>query len=102
MTCKLCNDAGEVYDDQLQDWVPWPNACGLRGQVNKAFVDVSQTPDVLAASKEAVDAYITQRMKEDGGFGRRIIPPVQIINDELDRQVDTDKPVKILPEARVM
>jgi hypothetical protein len=27
---------------------------------------------------------------------RRVLPPVQITNDELDRQVDTDKPVKIV------
>jgi len=34
-------------------------------------------------------------MREDG-FYRRIMPPLTITNDELDRQVDTDKPVKVV------
>ena len=46
-------------------------------------------------AQDAVNEYIRVRMREDG-FTRRIIPPVQITNDELDRQVDTDKPVKIV------
>jgi hypothetical protein len=34
-------------------------------------------------------------MREEG-FYRRILPPVQVSNDDLDQQVDTDKPVKII------
>ena len=34
-------------------------------------------------------------MREDG-FWRKILPPVPISNDELDRQVDTEKNVKII------
>jgi hypothetical protein len=34
-------------------------------------------------------------MREDG-FYRRIMPPIPITNDDLDRQVDTDKPVKVV------
>ena len=34
-------------------------------------------------------------MREDG-FYRRIMPPIPLSNDDLDRQVDTDKPVKIV------
>ena len=47
--------------------------------------------------KEAVDAvndFTRTRMREDGFF-RRVMPPVPISNDELDRQVTTDKPVKV-------
>jgi hypothetical protein len=48
--------------------------------------------------KQAVDAvndFTRTKMREDG-FYRRIMPPIPISNDELDRQVDTDKPVKIV------
>jgi hypothetical protein len=48
--------------------------------------------------KSAVDAindFTRVRVREDG-FARRIMPPLQISNDELDRQVWTDKPVKII------
>lgn len=47
---------------------------------------------------EALDAvvdYTRYRMREEG-FYRRILPPVQVSNDDLDQQVDTDKPVKII------
>jgi len=56
------------------------------------------TSDDTGLRKEAQDAindYTRVRMREDG-FLRRIMPPVTITNDELDRQVDTDKPVKIV------
>lgn len=48
--------------------------------------------------KRALDAvvdYTRYRMREEG-FYRRILPPVQVSNDDLDQQVDTDKPVKII------
>jgi hypothetical protein len=48
--------------------------------------------------KEAIDAindFTRVRMREDG-FLRRIMPPLQITNEELDRQVTTDKPVKVV------
>jgi len=44
---------------------------------------------------DAVNDFTRTKMREDG-FYRRIIPPLQIANDELDRQVDTDKPVKVV------
>jgi hypothetical protein len=49
-------------------------------------------------TKQAVDAvndFTRTRMREEG-FYRRILPPVAIGNDDLDRQVDTDKPVKVV------
>lgn len=48
--------------------------------------------------KQAVDAvndFTRTKMREDGFF-RRILPPIPIGNDELDRAVDTDKPIKIV------
>ncbi len=46
-------------------------------------------------AQDAVNEYVRMKIREDG-FWRRILPPVQITNDELDRQVDTDKPVKVV------
>jgi hypothetical protein len=63
-------------------------------EVNSAFLNMVET-GMEKTAQDAVNEYIRVRMREDG-FLRRIIPPVQITNDELDRQVDTDKPVKIV------
>jgi len=63
-------------------------------QVNNAFVGMLEQ-GMTKEAQDAVNDYIRVRMREDG-FHRRILPPVQITNDELDRQVDTDKPVKVV------
>ena len=63
-------------------------------QVNNAFLGMLDQ-GMEKQAQDAVNDYIRIRMREDG-FHRRIIPPVQITNDELDRQVDTDKPVKVV------
>ena len=63
-------------------------------QVNNAFVGMLEQ-GMEKQAQDAVNDYIRVRMREDG-FHRRIIPPVQITNDELDRHVDTDKPVKVV------
>lgn len=63
-------------------------------EINDAFFN-SVDRGLEKQAQDAVNEYIRVRMREDG-FTRRIIPPVQITNDELDRQVDTDKPVKIV------
>jgi hypothetical protein len=60
------------------------------------FEKLSSRDPVL--EKQAVDAvndFTRTKMREDG-FYRRIMPPIPITNDELDRQVDTDKPVKVV------
>lgn len=66
-------------------------------EVNQAMFDrlFSDDPSLLKEAQDAVNDFIRVRMREDG-FWRRIIPPVQITNDELDRQVDTDMPVKVV------
>jgi hypothetical protein len=65
--------------------------------LNDSVID-KLTSDNEGLRKEAQDAindYTRVKMREDG-FYRRILPPVQITNDQLDRQVDTDKPVKVV------
>jgi len=63
-------------------------------EINGAFINAVES-GMEKTAQDAVNEYIRVRMREDG-FLRRIIPPVQITNDELDRQVDTDKPVKVV------
>lgn len=46
-------------------------------------------------AEDAVNSFTRIKMREDG-FYRRIMPPIPIGNDDLDRQADTDKPVKIV------
>jgi hypothetical protein len=64
-------------------------------EVNGSLLNMLDTPGMEKQAQDAVNDYIRVRMREDG-FTRRILPPVQITNDELDRQADTDKPVKVV------
>jgi hypothetical protein len=92
----------ELTDEQYTlEWVtmvepgpfftlPSPILCnegGFRGLLSDAVF-----------SQQAIDAvnnFTRTRINEDG-FYRRIMPPILIGNDELDRPVDTDKPVKVV------
>ncbi len=49
----------------------------------------------VASEWDAYFLYDRMKMREEGFF-RKIMPPLEISNDELDRQVDTDKPVKVV------
>ena len=62
---------------------------------NAALFEQLNTPGLEKRAIDAVNDFTRIKMREDG-FYRRIIPPLQISNDELDRQVDTDKPVKVV------
>lgn len=64
---------------------------------NSVFLDhlESGDPEMIKTASEAVNDFTRLRLREDG-FLRKIIPPVPISNNELDRQVDTDKPVKVV------
>jgi hypothetical protein len=65
--------------------------------LNEALFEKLASTDPLLV-KEAVDAvndFTRSKMREDG-FARAIMPFMPISNDELDRQVQTDKPVKIV------
>jgi hypothetical protein len=49
-------------------------------------------------AQQAIDAvtdFTRARMREEGFF-RRIMPPIPITDDELDRSVDTDLPVRVV------
>lgn len=65
--------------------------------MNEAFINrvSSIDPTMQKVAQDAINDYTRSRMREDG-FWRRILPPIQITPDEFDRQVDTDKPVKVL------
>src|ERR1051326_7342150 len=55
----------------------------------------SRDPVLEKTATDAVNEFTRTKMREDG-FYRRIMPPVPITYDELDRQVDTDKPAKVV------
>jgi hypothetical protein len=55
----------------------------------------SRDPVLEKQAEDAVNDFTRSKMREDG-FYRRIMPPIPITNDELDRAVDTDKPIKIV------
>ena len=66
-------------------------------QLNEQLFEKLASNDSVLV-KEAIDAvndFTRTKMREDGFF-RRIMPPLPITNDELDRQVHTDKPVKVV------
>lgn len=46
-------------------------------------------------ASDAINEFTRIRVREDG-FTRRIMPPLQVSNDDLDRQLWTDKPVIIV------
>jgi len=63
---------------------------------NAAFLDLIQGDSgSQKRAAEAVNEFTRLKMREEG-FYRRILPMVQISDDDLDRQVDTDKPVKVI------
>jgi len=49
------------------------------------------------AATAALNEFTRQQLRRDG-FTRRILPPVQVSNDELDRSVATDIPVRVVDE----
>lgn len=64
-------------------------------QENQAWFEMLSNP---ATEKQAVDAindFTRVKIREDS-FWERIMPTLPITNDELDRQLGTDKPVKIV------
>jgi len=65
--------------------------------VNQAFFEKmnSDDPGLRKEAQQAVNDFTRIKMREDG-FWRKILPPQNLSNDELDRQVDTDKNVKIV------
>lgn len=64
---------------------------------NQMFFEKITSDDsaLFKDAQQAVNDFTRVKMREDG-FWRKILPPVPIANDELDRQVDTEKNVKII------
>lgn len=65
--------------------------------ISEAVFDKLSSRDgvLVKEAEDAVNDFTRTKMREEG-FYRRIMPPIPITNDELDRQVDTDKPVKVV------
>ncbi len=63
--------------------------------INEALFEQLSTPGMEKQASDAINDFTRIKMREDG-FLRRIMPPLTIGNDELDIQVDTDLPVKIV------
>lgn len=63
--------------------------------LNEELFSQLETPGMEKNALDAVNEFTRVRVREDG-FYRKIIPPVQVSNDDLDRQVDTDKPVIVV------
>lgn len=65
--------------------------------MNNAFLDdvTSKDPELVKRASDTVNEFTRVKMREDG-FARKILPPIPISNDQLDRQVFTDKPSKIV------
>lgn len=65
--------------------------------INEAVFDklASRDPIMVKEAIDAVNDFTRTKMREDG-FLRQIMPQIPISNDELDRQVSTDKPVKVV------
>ena len=53
------------------------------------------SPEMVKQAADTVSEFTRVKMREDG-FWRKLLPPLSISNDELDRQVDTDKPVRVV------
>jgi hypothetical protein len=62
--------------------------------LNESIVNglISSQDGLRKEAQEGVNDYLRLRMREDG-FARRILPPVSVTPADLDRQVDTPKPV---------
>jgi len=75
--------------------MPAPVTLTEAQMINRALFEQLSTPGMEKQAADAVNEFTRIKMREDG-FYRKIMPPLTITNDELDRQVDTDKPVKVI------
>jgi len=63
--------------------------------LNETLFEQLSQPGMEKQAIDAVNDFTRIKMREDG-FYRKIMPPLQISNDQLDRSVITDKPIKIV------
>lgn len=66
-------------------------------QISEAFYEayLSDDPIMQKTALDAVNDYTRLKVREDGIL-RRVLPPIQIANTDLDRQYDTTLPAKIV------
>lgn len=55
----------------------------------------SRDPVLEKQAEDVVNAFTRTKMREEGYY-RQILPPIPITNDELDRVIEHDKPIKIV------
>lgn len=63
--------------------------------LNETLFEQLESPTMQKQAIDAVNDFTRTKMREDG-FYRRIMPPLTVTNDDLHRQVDTDKPVIVV------
>lgn len=56
---------------------------------------MSDDPNMQKEASDTVNEYTKVYMREEG-FARKVLPPIMLTNDELDRVVWHDKPIKIV------
>lgn len=64
-------------------------------QVLESLDSRTSSAEMVKQAADTVSEFTRIKMREDG-FWRKILPPLSISNDELDRQVDTDMPVRVV------
>lgn len=64
-------------------------------QLNEAIFEQLGDRGMEKNAIDAINDFTRIRVREDG-FARKIMPPLQISNEDLDRTVWTDKPVKVV------
>jgi len=62
---------------------------------NEIVMNSLSTPGMEKVAIDAVNDFTRLKMREAGFFGK-VMPELPISNNELDRQVDTEKPVKVI------
>lgn len=63
--------------------------------LNERIFEDLNTPGREKQAVDAINDFTRTRMREDG-FYRRIMPFIEVSNDQLDRALDTDMPIKIV------
>lgn len=74
---------------------PTLSARAMNAQVLDMLDKGQSSPEMVKKAADTVSEFTRVRMREDG-FWRKILPPLTITNDDLDRQVDTDLPVRVV------
>jgi hypothetical protein len=64
-------------------------------ELNEELFAQLETPGLEKNAQDSITAFTRTRVREEG-FYRKILPTEQVTNGDLDRQVDTDKPVIVV------